>query len=148
MSESGMRSKLVKDLKSLDAIPVENPVRPGTPDINFIEGWIECKWLRRWPANANESPVLIPHFTPQQRIHLARRYLKGGKTFLMLEIGKEWMLFTGDVAANIVGRATRIQLEQNTFRHWKTGLKKQELITCLSNFRNPNVSSSKGVVMD
>lgn len=140
MSENGMRSKLVKDLKSLDAIPVENTVRPGTPDINFIEGWLECKWLRRWPANANESPVLISHFTPQQRIHLARRYGKGGNTFLMLEIGREWMLFTGDVAAQFVGRATRLHLEQIVYRHWKNGLIKQELITCLSNFRHPNAS--------
>ena len=44
-----MRGRLTKALRSLHAVAVENPVHPGTPDINYSEGWIEAKWLRAWP---------------------------------------------------------------------------------------------------
>ena len=132
MAESDMRGYLVTVLKPLDALPVENPVRPGTPDINYIEGWIEAKWMRRWPRNAYTSPVLIPHFTPQQRAWLRRRWHKGGRSWLMLQVQKEWLLFTGEDAAEYVGNVDRACLEKIAFRHWRKGLQHKELITCLS----------------
>lgn len=132
MSERGMRHTVVNALKSLDAIAVENPARPGTPDVNYVEGWVELKWIRRWNANANEAPVLIHHFTPQQRVWLMRRWNKDGNVWLLLEVGREWLLFTGDVAAASVGRVTRLELEKLAFRHWRNGLVRKELVSCLS----------------
>ena len=47
MSESSMRSNLVKKMKPLDPQSIESPSTGiGIPDINFIGGWFECKWLR------------------------------------------------------------------------------------------------------
>ena len=92
----------------LDPVRVENPIHPGTPDINLIGGWVELKTIADWPAR-DHLMLRIPHFTPQQRVFLFRRWKYApGTTHLLLEVraSKQWLLFDGDVAARIVGRVT------------------------------------------
>lgn len=106
-----MRGRVVQALRSLDALAVENKARPGTPDVNYIGGWVELKWLRRWPKNAAISPVKIDHFTPQQKVWLKKRWRRHGRCFLLLQAaGTQWLLFDGETAAQIVGKATREEL--------------------------------------
>lgn len=113
MSEGDMRGKVIRALRCLDAWAVENRVKPGTPDVNYIGGWVELKWLRRWPKNASISPVKVDHFTNQQRICLKQRWRKGGRSFMLLQAaGPNWLLFDGETAAQIVGRATMGELYQ------------------------------------
>ena len=51
MIESDMRGQLVKILRPLGAFAVENGgCHPGTPDIAYRSGWIECKATEQWPA--------------------------------------------------------------------------------------------------
>ena len=127
MSESAMRGKVVKALKNLDGFAVENPCLPGTPDLNYIDGWIELKWLARWPVRAG-SKVAIPHFTPQQRLFLRERWRKGGSVFLLLQVRTDWLLFTGPDAAEYVGRVPRAELEHRCCALWRSATKmKQEL---------------------
>lgn len=123
MAEKTMRQNVIKALRELDAISVENPVYPGTPDVNYIDGWIELKWMRRWPENADRSPVLIPHFTPQQRVWLARRWRKGGNAFLLLQVGLEWLLFDGETAGKFVGKVTRPELMALRRRYSDSGMR-------------------------
>lgn len=91
----------------LDPVRVENPIYPGTPDVNLASGhWIELKYLAQVPSPGRD--LRLPHFTPQQRVWLYRRWKYApGTTFLLLEIRAErqWLLFDGDVAAKVVGRA-------------------------------------------
>lgn len=93
----------------LDPVRVENPIHPGTPDVNLCDGrWIELKTIAGWPARV-DSPVRIPHYTPQQRVWLYRRWkYVPGSTLLLLEVraARQWLLFDGDVAARIVARTT------------------------------------------
>ena len=91
----------------LDPVRVENPIHPGTPDVNLCDGrWIELKCIPRWPVRAR-TVVRIAHYTPQQRVWLYRRWKAApGSTLLLLEVcaERQWLLFDGDVAAKIVGR--------------------------------------------
>jgi hypothetical protein len=93
----------------LDPVRVENPIHPGTPDVNLCDGrWIELKCIATWPVRA-KSVVQIRHYTPQQRVWLYRRWKYApGSTFLLLEVRsvQQWLLFDGNVAAKIVGRGT------------------------------------------
>ncbi len=117
MTEQTMRQRVVKALKSLDAWSVENPCRPGTPDVNYIEGWIELKWVESWPKRES-TPVRLPHFTPHQKLHLRRRWRMGGNAYLLLQVDQDWFLFAGEEAAIIVGQANRAVLEERSLAHW------------------------------
>lgn len=93
----------------LDPVRVENPICPGTPDVNLCSGhWIELKYIAAYPAR-DSLKLRIPHFTPQQRVWLYKRWKYApGTTHLLLEVraAGQWLLFDGDVAAKIVGRGT------------------------------------------
>lgn len=113
-SESAMWQKLRPVLLAakLDPVRVENPIHPGTPDVNLSNGkWIELKCIAGWPAR-DTTIVRIAHFTPQQRVFLYRRWKYApGTTLLLLEVRavRQWLLFDGDVAAKIVGRHPAIR---------------------------------------
>jgi len=131
MAESGQRRRITKVLKPLHAIAVENPVKPGTPDVNYAEGWLELKWLRRWPVRP-ETVVTIDHYTKIQRMFGRMRWEKKGKSFLLLQVQTHWMLFTGPIAHKYVGKVDRATLNQIALRHWAKGLNSKELIECLT----------------
>lgn len=116
-SESAMWKKVRPFLiaAKLDPVRVENPIHPGTPDVNTTSCWIELKCIDGWPVREN-SCVRLGHYTPQQRVWLYRRWKYApGTTFLLLEVRSErqWLLFDGDVAAKIVGRATVAEHRRN-----------------------------------
>lgn len=100
----------------LDPVRVENPVHPGTPDVNLSSGlWLELKCLLAWPTRPHLQ-VTIKHFTPQQRVWLYRRWhYAPGSTLLLLHVeeDKSWLLFDGDVAAKIVGRKNEADLRRS-----------------------------------
>ena len=135
MSEKGMRKTVVKALRPLDAIAVENPAYPGTPDVNGIEFWIELKWASSWPG-ANHRPLRIPHFTRQQKLWLTKRWSMGGAVYLLLKVGQEWLLFEGDTAALVVGEGTRDKLRASAICTWQKRLNSSQLVEILKNGRS------------
>jgi len=131
MSESDMRGTVVNELRTLHAIAVENPVLPGTPDVNYAEGWIELKWLRRWPTRP-ETVVHVEHFSPQQRVWHIQRRLVGGRSWVLIQCKREWLLFDGAIAALNLCLVPKAELICLAEKYWGRGLKKEELIKCIS----------------
>lgn len=122
MIERDMRQKIVAALKGLHAVAVENGgACPGTPDINYRDGWIECKSTENWPAR-EDTPVRLDHdLTKQQRIWIIQRARVNGRVFVLLEIAGDWLLFNGMVAVSILGGkepGTKAELFQNCLVHW------------------------------
>lgn len=122
LMEQQQRQKVVKALTKagLDATSVENPAYPGTPDVQFIGGWMELKYLEDWPAKA-DTTVRIPHFSQQQRVWLLRRWVACQKlntndyqAWLLIYVvsTKDWLLFDGKTAATQVAKdgATKAKL--------------------------------------
>ena len=143
MAESGMRENLCRRLKKLDAVAVENPARPGTPDVNFIGGWIECKWLRAWPKRVG-TPVKLDHpLLAGQKVWIRRRNRRGGKAWVMLQCGREWLLFRGGVACDFLGTSTRQELYRHVYHVWRSGLDADELIAVLETNRPDRVRTKQ-----
>lgn len=115
-SESGLRGRVVKILckMGLDGVAVENPARPGTPDINYIGGWIECKKTSKWPKR-EETVVRLTHDLMQsQRVWIRRRAKAGGKVFVLVQIDHWFLLFDGLWAVNNLGKRTRKEMEEHS----------------------------------
>jgi hypothetical protein len=126
MSESGQRLRIIRALKPFDARAIENPLRGGTPDVNYTHGWIELKWLRSWPKR-EETPIRLPHFHVGQRLWLKQRWRCRGLAFLLLQCNKEWLLFRAPEAAEHVGHLSREQLYDLSLARWDNGLNNKEL---------------------
>lgn len=110
MSESNMW-KALKPLfedNGLDAHRIENKIELGTPDVNYLHGWIELKWKSKWPARG--GVLAVPHFTALQRRWLCRRQDAGGRAFVLLKVNKEWILFEGSTGAKTLGYLQKDEL--------------------------------------
>ena len=131
MSEASQRQNLCNQLSDLDAIPVENRVRAGTPDINYRDGWIELKWARSWPVKP-DTPAKIDHFNKAQGLWGRRRWRAKGRSFLLLQVQHEWLLFDGATAYKYVGKVPRADLYTLALRHWENGMDYKELVIWLT----------------
>ena len=133
-SERSMRSRVVHALKELDAMAVENMVQPGTPDIEYIGGWIELKSLDEWPKR-EDTVVALSHFVPAQRLWLQRRCKRGGKAWFVLRVGREWLVLDGGIASAIVGTATRAELVTACTFYWSKTPTDQDLLAAFGGCR-------------
>lgn len=117
MSEANLSKRILKTLAHLDAIPVDNPRKPGTPDINYIEGWLELKYLPAWPKKP-ETIVRIPCWTNKQGIRHYMRTLKGGKSFVLLQVGTDYLLFEGGTAYMFFGELVESAMKKFAIATW------------------------------
>lgn len=103
-AESLMRQTVRKVLAAHDPISVENPVHPGTPDLNCTLGWLELKVIPKLPVRV-DSVLRIPHFTPQQRVWLLRRWRADRRAWLLCRVlpTSTWFLFDGRIAQEHIG---------------------------------------------
>jgi hypothetical protein len=117
MLEKTLRRRVVEALRPLHAVAVENPVCPGTPDVNLAGGWIELKALDGF---VHQSKIVkIPIFTPQQRIWLERRARAGEACYLLLAVGEDCLLLDGAYSARRVGKATAGELVEKCLLRWQ-----------------------------
>ena len=126
-----MRQRVVRGLRTVHAVSVENPAGPGTPDVNYIEGWIELKQLPRWPRNP-DAVVACRHFRPGQRVWIKRRARAGGRVHVLLQVGSDWLLLPGREAAEELGRVPRGRLEEMAVQVWRGKMDMKELKRCLT----------------
>lgn len=117
MNESDVRRKVIQSLRELDARSVENVVGSGMPDVNYVEGFIELKYLPKWPERAS-TQVAFPKYYPAQRVWHTERSRAGGNVTLLARIGKDWLLFDGGYAAAFLGGLTKEQMLQDAERVW------------------------------
>ena len=103
------RKCLVKADPGCDLTRIENAVQLGTPDVNGCcwrtDFWCELKSMDRWPKDP-AKPLLIPHYTRNQRLWIRRRGRAGGRVFLLLRVTlpvHEWLLFGWEAAYAQVG---------------------------------------------
>lgn len=104
-----LRTTLVKACPAGDLTRIENAVQLGTPDVNGClwgtDFWCELKAADKWPKDP-AKPLLLPHYTRNQRLWIRKRGRAGGKVFLLLRVTNpvhEWLLFGWEAAYRYVG---------------------------------------------
>lgn len=80
--------------EGLDPHRIENRVGIGTPDVNYLFGWIELKHSDGMQTTGTLALKHPP--TPEQKVWLGRRSTLGMPAFLCLRVGRIWRLFDGD----------------------------------------------------
>lgn len=100
--------------RGLDPVRVENPSMPGTPDVNYIEGWIELKHADDWPPRG--GPLRLKHRpTGEQKVWAFRRWHAGGTSSLLLRVNQEWFVFLGKDVREVWPREDPTEA---IIRHW------------------------------
>lgn len=120
MSEANYWSKIRPMLLGWDPIRVENRANLGTPDVNHIHGWLELKYATKWPARP-DTPLVLEHFTAQQKVWLRRRCHSGGTAHLLLGVGGDNLLFWGETAAMHLGKLPKDELIDAAENYWPRG---------------------------
>jgi len=115
--EQSLNDRIREAIRDLDPVRVENAVGPGTPDINYLGGWIESKQVEAWPKRAS-TPLRIDHYTAQQRSWHCKRRRAGGRVHLVLEVreNNSFLIFDAATAAMGLGHWTQQQCCQRA--HW------------------------------
>lgn len=135
MSEASMRKNLVKKLSVLDAVSIESPTTGlGIPDVNFIGGWFECKWLRAWPKGCDSNPVKFGHeLTKEQQIWLWRRERQGGLAMVVAQVQQSWFFWSGRKIKEekLWDRMTRPEMIANAELYFPKGLELEALLSYL-----------------
>jgi hypothetical protein len=106
MKESACRRALIAAMKGHGLHPeaIENGAKSGTPDVNYVYGWIE---LKMHAAVLDDDVVKVSRFTPAQRNWLKSRRRAGGVALVVLRHrkGGAWLLLDGR-HADLLDRTT------------------------------------------
>jgi hypothetical protein len=125
----GVRQEIIKKLRELDPVAIENSVGLGTPDINYIGGWMELKYIKNYPKRSN-TKIRLRHFTKVQRNWIKRRYLKGGNVCVLLRIERDWYLFKYP-NTHLLGELDKEEMKEKSTAFWEKKLIVEELIKWL-----------------
>jgi hypothetical protein len=124
---------------------IECNLAPGIPDVAYIcdgmFGWLELKAISSWPKRVN-TVVKVGHFTSDQRLFLKRWSRRYVQTRLLLAVGPDFLLFSGEVAAIEVGNVTEVRLRAITLGQWKRTIQWLELCNALASSIEPSYSVS------
>ena len=146
MSESSMRKNLIKKMSVLDPVAIESPSTGiGIPDMNFIGGWFECKWLRSWPKGADTRPVKFQHpLTKEQQVWLWRRETRGGLAMVVAQVSRSYFFWHGKHIKenNLWANMTRPQMIEEAVIYMPNGLEIQKLLIYLESYNEGRIQKS------
>ena len=96
----------------------EDGLSEGILDLSFgcvgVQGWVELKYLDRWPTRPGTLVVPNHPLTPHQRLFL---HLRGRGCFVMFQVGDIWMLFNW-INGQGVGTWNTQQTKDHALKIW------------------------------
>ena len=104
-SEGGLYENIAPKLRPYGRFErVENSISSGWPDLYYLvrghSGWIELKYLPRWPKLAT-TLVRIPSLTREQTHWLGKEAQNGGRAYLLLQVERDYHLFDGALVGRL-----------------------------------------------
>lgn len=124
--------RIREHLKPLHAQRIESDCTPAFPDVEFIGGTLELKYEPSWPVRpSTKLNVKSLSKNPRQRAWWKKRSSMGGNVWVLLRVEKDWLLFQGDVAADVICNATKDELFENAHTSWVGKLNGKKLCAVL-----------------
>lgn len=99
----------------LDPVRVENVLHPGFPDVSYTRGLIELKQMAAFPIRPS-TLVRVPKYSGEQAGFLTRRWVKGGLSWLLVRVGREWFLWSGSQAIKVWRGMTQESWQLTAYR--------------------------------
>lgn len=103
-----------------ESLRVENAVSSGTPDVayscNGVHGWIEFKYVVRWPSRY-KTPLRLTHFTPYQKVFLYKHGEAGNHCFMFLKVDQDYLIFDHEHVFQI-GELSKEELFEVALKSW------------------------------
>lgn len=116
-------------------VRIEDLLAEGVPDVNYCingaEGWLELKWVEKWPVRET-TPLRIPHYTKAQRLWHYMRGSAGGRMFIMVKVDNEYFVFHWQWAYKNLGLTTRTEMETFALVHSVFKFPTELVIDCLT----------------
>jgi hypothetical protein len=107
----------------------------GVPDVSYsalqVNGWIELKECHEWPVRS-ETVLRIKHYTEDQRGWLFRHGERGGYCWLLLQVGKDYLLFNHLQAQGVGATYTRQDCFEKCTASWQGELPLLKLLEILT----------------
>lgn len=100
----------------------EDRLQADIPDVSYStthHGWIELKVADK--PKRPSTPVRVDHFTAGQRNWLTRHGRRGGKCFILLQVGPAYFLFSW-TSARVIGDLTLEGLAKEALAIWGNGI--------------------------
>ena len=95
---------LIRENLPLRMHRVENSVMRGMPDVHYVgnghSGWIELKYLAKWPSKRFSSGLML-----NQMMWNTQYREEGGNSWVLIRIGKEFTALVAD-AESLYGKPT------------------------------------------
>jgi len=136
MSERTFWNYLRKGMRQRwEVVRIENTCSRGTPDTAYsmdgVHGWIELKFEKEWPKRES-TKLRLAHFTPEQKIFIRKHGTAGGRCFLFLRVGSDFLLFE-HVHILQLGELNKTEMKKKALKVWYKNLNFDELteyLTC------------------
>jgi len=131
MKESNIRNKFTDCVKKLggDVTNHEDRFQEGIPDASYglenVNGWVEHKYLKSWPKRA--TTLVNPGIKKTQVLWIEPRQKTGGRCFLLIGVGKEIFLFSGDNARVLYDGITKQEYYEKSLNVWLNQIDKAQL---------------------
>lgn len=106
LPEQQLNDHVIAAMKGMDPVRIENTVGEGQPDINFRDGWIESKVIRKWPVR-RDTIVRVDHYNKEQRGWHRKRRAAGGLVLVVIQVDRDYLIFDALWAAGNLGYSTR-----------------------------------------
>lgn len=115
MSEANLWARTREELSPFGKLHrVENGIAKGTPDVAFllrrypkvppVAGWVELKFEPAWPTS-DRRPVVVKKLKKEQVDFAEEWHAAGGRSFFLLQIARDYVLFDAPTARLLFEKA-------------------------------------------
>ncbi len=94
MAERDLSRRVMRILKDMGKCPmrIESSCTPGCPDIAYVGGWVELKYIPKWSKGGT---AFLRNLRPAQEAWHRAWAAKGGKSLCVVQVERQYFAIRG-----------------------------------------------------